>query len=151
MTPKAHNIQFSRQIWQTVSEKAYHCLDRREFVPNQSRIENLRCVELIEELDHKYGKQIWFFEAIGVDPTGRRRVLHGALEFSIQYGLMEPAQSVLFEDEEARDRFLLSIQRGAKNRPARRKDSRRAVATLASLIVVLAIVWIYAFVSLSHS
>ena len=149
MTPEAHNIQFSRQIWQTVSENAHHCLDRREFSPEHSRIENLRCVDFVEETINKYGKQVWFFEAIGVDPTGRRRVFHGALEFSVQYGLLEPAQSVMFEDDDARDRFLDSVHRGTRTRrKSDRKSSSHAAITLCGLFVVLAGVWVYAYMSL---
>lgn len=150
MTPEAHNIQFSRHIWQLVSESAHHCLDRREFSTDHSRIENLRCVDFLEESAESYGKQIWFFEAIGMDPTGRRRVFHGALEFSIQYGLMEPAQHVMFDDEDDRDRFLASTKRVRRRRSFIRPSSRRGPLVLASLLVVLAGVWVYAYFQLTQ-
>ncbi len=149
MTPEAHNIQFSRQIWQTVSEHAHGCLLRRDFCREQSRVENLRCVDFIEESSIQYGKQVWFFEAIGVDPSGRRRVLHGVLEFSIQYGLLEASQSVMFEDEEVRDRFLASSHAEPTRIFPKRMSQQFWAFVLTGLLCVLAAVWIYAFISLS--
>ncbi len=151
MTPEAHNIQFSRQIWQTVSDYAHHCLMRREFCPDQSRVENLRCVDFVEETDSHYGKQIWFFEAIGVDPTGRRRIFHGALEFSLQYGLFEAAQSVMFEDEDVRDRFLAQNFVESTSIFPQKMSRKFWVGTLTALLCVLAVVWVFAFVSIYRS
>ena len=106
VTPEAEKIQFSRQIWQAASEHAHRCLTRKEFCPEQSRIENLRCDHLVDETDFSFGKQLWCFEAIGIDPVGRRHILYGVLEFSIQYGLLEASQTAMFEDIDHREKFL---------------------------------------------
>jgi hypothetical protein len=151
MTPEAHNTQFSRQIWQTVSEHAHGCLLRREFCPEQSRVENLRCVDFSEESDCSYGKQIWFFEAIGVDPVGRRHLLHGALEFSVQYGLLEAAQAVMFEDEEARDQFLSTNPYEMTRLFPSHLSHRFWVTTVCSLFAILALVWTFALLCMLNS
>lgn len=141
MTPDAPKIQFSRQIWQAVSEHAHSCLLRREFCPEQSRIENLRCVEFLEENDSTFGKQVWFFEGIGVDAMGRRHMLFGVLEFSIQFGLLEAATAALFEEEDMRERYASPA--GYENSaifPAR--GSRKAwIFVVAALFLILAAVW----------
>jgi hypothetical protein len=151
MTPEAHNTPFSRQIWQTVSEHAHGCLLRRDFCPEQSRVENLRCVDFSEESEQSYGKQIWFFEAIGVDPVGRRHLLHGALEFSVQYGLLEAAQAVMFEEEEERDQFLTSNPYEMTRLFPRHLSHRFWVTTVCSLFAILALVWTFALLCMLNS
>lgn len=151
MGPEAHNIQFSRQIWQAVSDHAHSCLMRREFCPELSRVENLRCVDFLEESDTKYGRQIWYFEAIGVDPAGRRHVLHGALEFSIQYGLLEPAQAAMFDDEETRDRFSAPASHEMSGFFPQNANRKFMLVTVSVLFTVLAAVWSYALVNYLRS
>jgi hypothetical protein len=151
MTPEAPKVQFSRQIWQAVSEHAHSCLLRREFCPEQSRVENLRCVEFQEEAETSYGKQIWFFEGIGVDATGRRHVLHGVLEFSIQFGLLEAATAALFEEEDMRERY---VSPGAYevHRIFPAHGSRKAwVFTIAALFLTLIAVWTTALINFMRS
>jgi hypothetical protein len=151
MTPDAPKIQFSRQIWQAVSEHAHSCLLRREFCPEQSRVENLRCVEFLEEGENAFGKQVWFFEGIGVDAMGRRHMLFGILEFSIQFGLLEAATAALFEEEEMRERYAAPA--GYENSgifPAR--GSRKAwIFVVAALFSILAAVWTTAAINFLRS
>lgn len=106
MTPNTNPIQFPRQIWQTVSERARGCLVENDFCPEQSRIENLRCVQFESEKDLRYGSQVWHFEAIGVDHSNRRHMLYGVLRFSVQYGLLEIEDSQIFADVELRQAYL---------------------------------------------
>ena len=106
MRPEADNVQFSRQIWQAVTEHALRAVVRDEFCPEQSRIENLRPVFSQDEEEERFGKQLWCFEALGITGLGRRQVVYGLLEFSVEYGLLEPMQSRLFEDEGSRDIWI---------------------------------------------
>ncbi len=101
MPPETDPIQFPRQIWQTVTDLARNCLVENHFCSEQSRIENLRCVHFVGEKESSYGLQIWYFEAIGVDGNGRR-MLYGALSFSIQYGLLETKRIAVFEEANQR-------------------------------------------------
>jgi hypothetical protein len=141
VTPEADKIQFSRQIWQAASEHAHRCLVRREFCPEQSRIENLRCVHLVDETVRIYGKQFWCFEAIGIDPVGRRHVLYGVLEFSIQYGLLEAAQTAMFEDSDHREKFLQQETRPAGKLVYHYPSTRFWVYSAWCSISVLTAVW----------
>jgi hypothetical protein len=104
--PEADHIHISRQIWQAVTDHALRSVARNEFCPEQSRIENLRPVFFLDEEESRFGKQIWCFEALGITSTGRRHVVYGMLEFSIQYGLIEPLQSRLFEESYDRDSWI---------------------------------------------
>ena len=116
MSSDTSHIQFSRHIWQAVNEQARRCLLSREFCPEQSKIDNLRCVHFEEEIESCYGRQLWYFEAMGVDPIGRRHKLFGALEFSVQYGLLEACQAALFDDSDHRQRFLNAATQPIRSR-----------------------------------
>lgn len=109
MTPEADPVHFSRQIWQAVAEHALRAVARREFCPERSRIENLRPVFFQEEDELAFGKQIWCFEAMGVSDNSRRQLIFGLMEFSIQFGLLEPVQSGLFEDATERERWTVQL------------------------------------------
>ena len=143
MTPEADKIQFSRQIWQAASEHAHRCLTRREFCPEQSRIENLRCFDLIDETEAQFGKQLWCFEAIGIDPVGRRHILYGVLEFSIQYGLLEASQTAMFEEAEHREKFLQTETRQSSKMVYQYPSTRFWVYSAWLSIAVLSAIWIF--------
>ncbi len=115
---------------------------RREFCAEQSRIENLRCVHFEEENESQYGKQLWYFEAIGIDPVGRRHMLYGALEFSVQFGLLEPSQTALFEESEHRQKFLDSETRNSSVGLWQHYTTRFWVKTACLGIVVTAMMWV---------
>lgn len=142
MTPEADKIQFSRQIWQAASEHAHRCLTRREFCPDQSRIENLRCVHLVDESDSLFGRQIWCFEAIGIDQAGRRHVLYGVLEFSIQYGLLEASQTAMFEDSDHREKFLHNETKPTSKLIYNYPSTRFWVYSAWCSISILSVIWI---------
>lgn len=115
MRPEADNRHFPRQIWQAVTEHALRVVVRNEFCPEQSRIENLRAEYCQEEEEERFGRQIWCFEALGITALGRRQVVYGMLEFSVQFGLLEPVQSRLFEDVIDRNDW---IERTTQDPPA---------------------------------
>ena len=142
MTPEADKIQFSRQIWQAASEHAHRCLTRREFCPEQSRVENLRCVHLVDETDCLFGKQLWCFEAIGIDPVGRRHILYGVLEFSIQFGLLEASQTAMFEDSGHREKFLINETIPRSKLVDQYPSTRFWIFAAWSSIAILSVVWI---------
>lgn len=116
MSSDTSHIQFSRHIWQAVGEQARRCLLSREFCPEQSKIDNLRCVHFEEEIESCYGRQLWYFEAVGVDNLARRQTLFGAMEFSVQYGLLEACQAALFEDADHRQKFLHAATQPIRSR-----------------------------------
>jgi hypothetical protein len=46
---------------------------------------------------------------MGVSDSGRRQLIFGLMEFSIQFGLLEPVQSGLFEDASERERWIIQL------------------------------------------
>lgn len=109
MTPEADPTQLSRQVWQAVSEQAVRSLSGRNLCPEQSRIENLRPVYSIDEDEHQFGRQIWYFEAMGITSSGRRQVVYAIIEMSLQYGLLELSHSILFEDASDREHCFAQL------------------------------------------
>ena len=147
MTPETGKLQFSRQIWQAASEHSYLCLVRRDFCPEQSHTENLRCVHFAEETEVSFGRQLWFFEAVGVDTFGRRHVLFGMLEFSIQFGLLETSQTAVFEESEGRGNFLAKELSGPKKFAYNYPSTRFWVCAAWSSIAVLGAIWVATLVN----
>ncbi len=65
MSSDAGHLQFSDHIWQTVGGQAKQCLLRREFCPEQSRIDNLRCVHFEEEAEQLMGGNSGILRRLG--------------------------------------------------------------------------------------
>ena len=147
MTPGADKIQFSRQIWQAASEHAHQSLTRIEFYPEQSRVENLRCVHLQVESDCLFGNQLWCFEAIGIDPAGRRHILYGVMEFSIQFGLLEASQTAMFEDSSHREKFLNNEMKPMSKLVYQYPSTRIWIFVAWCSIAVLSVIWITTWVN----
>lgn len=147
MAPGIDPIQFPSQIWQAVSDQARRSLLRLDFCPDQSRIENLRSVHLCEETEDNYGKQVWFFEAIGIDGKNARHILYGALELSVQYGILVTDQTALFDDIEERQKFLRKESQDSKNGPWAHDSTRFWVNTAILCVVVVSMLWVLTLVS----
>jgi len=139
--PEIDPIQFPRQTWQLVSDQARRCLVKREYCDQQSRVENLRCVHFEEESDSAFGSQLWHFEALGIDPVGRRHMLYGILDFSVQYGLLEASQTALFEDSELRQKFLDRDIPASGSSAWSKATTRFWVQTACLGVVVTALMW----------
>jgi hypothetical protein len=147
MAPDTDPIQFPRQVWQAVSDQARQCLVERHFCPEQSRIENLRCVRFESEKETAFGSQLWFFEAVGIDESQRRHVLYGALEYSVQYGLLEAGSTAIFEDAEER-RGILKAEIAISASPVWRYASTRFWVRMACLgVIITAMMWVTILIS----
>ena len=144
MTPETSFHQFSREVWRAVNEQARFALLRKEFCPEESRIESLRCVYLDEETDVEFGRQIWFFEAAGVDPVGRRHRLYGALDFSVQYSLLEPTRAMLTDEPHHRQRLLQSMTRAVDSRIWGNPSTRVWVRLTLASVIILSSIWLLA-------
>lgn len=142
MTPDASFYQFSKEVWQAVNDQARHALERKEFCPDQSRVESLRCVFYEEENECRYGHQIWFFEANGVDPIGKRHRLYGTLEFSVQYGMLEPCRAALMDEPQHRQRFLHSITSPTTHDVWANPSTKVWVRLTLASVVILASIWL---------
>ncbi len=142
MSPDASHFQFSQEVWQAVNFQVRHTLSRKEFCPDQSRVESVRCVHLDEETECQYGRQVWFFEAAALDPVGRKHRVCGALEFSVQYGLLEPARAALMEDPLHRQRFLQSIVRPTNAEIWANPSTKLWVRLTLASVIILSSIWL---------
>ena len=144
MRPEASFYQFSKEVWEAVNEQAMHALLRKEYSLEDSRIESIRCVHLEEECEDEYGRQIWFFEAAGVDPVGRRHRLYGALDFSVQFGLMDPTRAMLMSDPHHRQRFLQSVVRPREAQVWVNPSTKVWVRLTIASVIILSAIWLLA-------
>lgn len=142
MRPDASFHPFSKEIWQAVTNQARNALVRKEYDPDQSRVESVRCVYLDQETDTSFGRQVWFFEAIGIDPIGRQHRLYGALEFSVQFGLLEPCRAALMADAAHRQRFLHGLIEPAPVEPWSAPSTRVWVRLTLASVVIVASIWL---------
>ncbi|MEM7473662.1 MAG: hypothetical protein AAF483_01580 [Planctomycetota bacterium] len=136
------SYQFSKEVWQTVNDQAMNALLRKEYCPEESRIEAISCVHLDEEAESDYGRQIWFFEASGVDPVGRRHRLYGALDFSVQYGLLEPSRAMLMSEPNHRQRFLQSVVRPIESQIWAAPSTKVWVRLTLASVIILSSIWL---------
>jgi hypothetical protein len=151
MTPDADFYQFSKEVWDAVHEQAENALVRREYLPDESKIDSIRCVFLDEESEGSYGRQVWFFEASGMDPIGRSHRLFGALDFSVEYGLLEPTRAMLLDDPHHRQRFLESITRPLKNQVWSNPSTRVWVRLTLASVVILSSIWLLSLAAVLQS
>ncbi|MCA9133455.1 MAG: hypothetical protein KDA45_09885 [Planctomycetales bacterium] len=142
MTPDASFYQFSKEVWQVVNDQARQALIRKEFCPEESRIESIRCVYLDEECEVDFGRQVWFFEAAGLDPVGRHHRLYGALDFAVQYGLLEPTRTMLMDEPQHRQRFLQAILRPQDNQAWGSPSTKIWVRLTLASVIILSATWL---------
>jgi len=142
MRPDASFYPFSKEIWQVVNNRAQQALLLKEFCPEQSRIESVRCVYLDHESESAFGRQVWFFEATGVDPLGCEHHLYGALEFSVQYGLLEPSRAALMADSHDRQRFLQGLIEPTTPDPWSVPSTRIWVRLTLAGVVIISSIWL---------
>ena len=106
MRPQVENIQFPRKTWQAVTEHALRELSFRESGVASSRIENLRPCYFEEETENQYGHQVWCFESMNLQSPDGRRIECGALEFSVEYGLLELIECRWFPTDKQRELWI---------------------------------------------
>lgn len=133
---------FSKEVWQAVTDQARCSLLRRDFCPEESRIESLRCVYLNEESDNSFGRQVWFFEATGVDPVGKKHRLYGSLDFTVQFGLLEPARAVLADEPRHRQRMLQAIANPIHHQVWASPSTKIWVRLTLASVIILSSIWL---------
>ncbi|MCY3006523.1 MAG: hypothetical protein NTV29_11180 [Planctomycetota bacterium] len=106
MRPPVEHIQFPRKTWQTVTEHALRELAFHESCDQSSRIENLRPCYFEDETENAFGRQIWCFEAMGLQVGAGRKLEFGVLEFSIEYGLIELSQCRWFQNDNQLEQWI---------------------------------------------
>lgn len=141
MQPNTSDKQFSEEVLRQVLSDARRALVRGRYCLERSKFDHFRCVDDQPETDSRYGRQLWFFDGLGVDELDRRTRIYGAVEYSIQYGLYELVEDGVFEADEQRDRFR-NVYVGSFLRPSWREPATRLliaalIATTAATIAYL--------------
>jgi hypothetical protein len=146
MQPNTSDNPFSEHTLRQVASDARRALLRGRYCIERSQVERFRCVEDQPETDHSFGRQLWYFEGLGVDELDRRVRLYGVVEYGIQYGLHELVEDGVFDAVEQRERFR-HIYHGGGIGPSWRAPLQRllltaVIAVIASLLAYSALRWL---------
>ena len=116
--------KFTEQVLRQVASDARRALLRGHYCIERSKIERFSCIDDQAESSTQFGRQLWYFEGVGVDEMDRRVLIYGAIEYSLQYGLHEMVEDGVFEVAQQRDRFQ-HVYRGHSHRPSWRDPAHR--------------------------
>ena len=141
MRPSVERIQFSRKTWQAVTEHALKELSFRELDGTPYRIENLRPFFFEDEIEERFGRQIWLFESTSIGGTKGRRVDYGCLEFVVEYGLLELVNSYWFDSEPQREQWLTDRTQVPAEEPPLSRWTLLWVGLAMAGIASLAAIW----------
>lgn len=89
-------------------------IDRAKYSLALSEITSLRCVDSKEESIGDFGRQLWFFESIGVHAKRGESSCFGVLQYSIEYGLLELVEGHVFDCQTERQHFKQFYETGRR-------------------------------------
>ncbi len=138
-TPARHTASQLRQVrldCRRAMARQHFCLESSEFGP-------VKCVVSIPETDDRFGSELWYFDGVGVDDSGRRSTVYGLVEYSIQYGLSELIEDAVFDSAAQRER-LRSIACGYPPIASLRGPAHRLLA--AGMVAVASATLLMVFV-----
>lgn len=104
MSASIQPTRFSQRVIRQVRMDASRAMVRARFCPDRSEVLQLRCVDDRKESDADFGRQLWFFEGLGIDELDNRLAVFGTIEYSLQYGLHELVDDGVFDSETQRRR-----------------------------------------------
>jgi hypothetical protein len=82
-----------------------------------------------------------------VDVAGRRHILYGVLEFSIQYGLLEASQTGMFDDIHDREIFIRRETQPAQSMAYSYTSTKFWIYAAWCSISILTAIWLAALVN----
>ncbi len=149
MQPELSQHEFPERTVRQVAADARRALIRSGWCPERSRIDRLRCADDIAEHETAYGRQLWLFEAQAVDAYQERSpcIVYGVVEYSVQYGYLEPIEDGVFDHEGQRQRFV-AVYQGLVMRPSLRWELLRwftvglFLTCLAAFAIYLGYLWL---------
>ena len=116
--------RFSEQTIKQVRLDSNRAIARARFCTEQSETIRLRCVDYRPETEVDFGSQLWYFDGIGVDQSGKSHNVHGVIEYSTQFGLNELVEDGVYDSEHQRDKFRHNYEREVI-RPSWRQPAHR--------------------------
>jgi hypothetical protein len=105
MTPHAGHFKHPEQTMLRVAADMRRAVLRSEYCSERSRLTPPRCVDMQDESDAQFGRQLWYFEGEAIDASERRMRVYGALEYSIEFGIVELVEDGIFDAASERERF----------------------------------------------
>ena len=119
MQPELSQQEFPERTLRQVAADARRALVRAGWCPERSRVDRLRCGDDVVETELEFGRQLWLFEAQAVDACHDRpnALVFGAVEYSVQFALMEAVDLGVFDSDAQRLRFV-AVYQGVDSRPS---------------------------------
>ena len=138
MSADTRTRRFPERTVRQVRLDCVRALIRAGFCPDRSEVLQIRCVDDRPEHETRFGNQLWYFEGLGVDESDRRHRIHGAVEYSLQFGLHDLVEDGVFDSEYQRDRFRLLYEREVQKPSWRHPAHRWLIVGL----IAIATIWL---------
>lgn len=142
MSADTRTRRFSERTIKQVRLDGNRAMARRRFCPDRSDVVQLRCMDDCAETETSFGRQLWYFEGLGVDEHDLRHSVYGVVEYSLQFGLYELVQDQVFDSQHERERYRQLYERQV-HRPTWGHPAHRWL--LAGVIAVASVFLAYLF------
>jgi len=106
--------QLSDRVIRQVELDSFLSLERAKYSLEMSEVTRLSCVSVRSESESQFGRQIWYFNAVGIDSGQRASSCFGVLQYSIEFGLLELVQGQVFDSDHERDLYLQFCETGKR-------------------------------------
>lgn len=107
-------LNLTNRVIQQVELDSLLALDKAKYSIEMSATYDLRCVDSRSETGSAYGRQLWFFEAVGTDSNLSESRLYGVLQYSMEYGLLELVEGHVFDCQRERVHFQRFYETGKR-------------------------------------
>jgi hypothetical protein len=133
MSAEIRTQRFPERTIRQVRLDCNRAMARAKFCADQSEIAQLRCVDDRPETEQGFGRQLWYFEGLGVDARDRRHRLFGVVEYSLQFGLHELIEDRVFDSDQQREQYRQVYKRGSQQSRWHHPANRWLLAGLLSV------------------
>ncbi len=117
MSAETRTRSFPERTIRQVRLDCNRAMVRAKFCPDLSEVAQLRCVDDRAETERSFGRQLWFFEGLGVDVNAdgreQKHRVFGVVEYSLQFGLHELIEDRVFESDVQREQYRHFYDRGS--------------------------------------
>ena len=135
---EANQPEFSPSIVSQVELDTLLALKKAKSLRQIVEVRQLRCINHQLESETDFGKQIWFFEAVGVDSQQKELQCYGVLHYSVEFSLLELIQTHVFDSSQERDLYQYFCETGKRTDTPWHPANR----WLLSGLTMVAIIWL---------
>jgi len=111
---ESDSTKLSEQLLRQVELDSFLALAKAKFSLEVSELTGLLCVDFRVETEHEFGRQLWYFDAMGVDSKERVSECFGVIQYSVEYGLLELVEGHVFDCPNERQHFHHFYQAGKR-------------------------------------